>query len=523
MPGSDDDLWATFDATAGPDTLEKPAPKSRNRKNAPRPKRANSDGIIGDVGGPFLLAKLLTPRLEGRYAHVEGLGWLMYDETKWASVKDATVLQEVEPCLDEEARALMDDGWKFNDVVDAVRAMSSPSASNHALKLCSGAPGISREAKEFDAPPAEGKPYLVPCANGVTAELHRDGSVKFRPTRPADRNTRVAAAYDPEATAPRTLEAFARYQPDESVRQYILSMNAQGLAGVGPHKFTVHVGGSQDTDASGAPRGGNGKSTIMTATAWAAGEYAVSLPVEVLLKRRGAGTNREAYRSELAQLRGARLVFTSEPPAGSRLDAEFVNYLTGGEPITAREVREKKIEFRLKAYFSMTANARPNWEANGGMERRYVEISWAYQIPEDEMRESFMDELASESSGFLNVILAHWTGDGVVEVPASIKAMTTDGKAKASLAGPFRNEVVVPAEGCNVSSSLMYEAYRAWSKSQGLQPVSLTKFGTELARVGVSKKHTSHGNVWTDVAIDEDFRSTMEGAGRAIGGGYAPF
>lgn len=461
----------------------------------------------GATFGPIKLADMLIPRLQGRYRYCADLGWLAWTGAKWETGSGAEdlVLQEVVATVKAYAHRIIEDKGLSREATSELSHFSAGSCQTHAMKIARGAVGIRTRLDVLDAQPALDQPYRLHCANGVTIELHRNGSKAFRPTTPEDLNTKVACVYDPNARASQTGTAFAKYQPDHEVRRYMLQMWAKGLSGQGSSTFTAHVGGNKK-DRDDQPRGGNGKSTMMTAVAWVAGEYAATLPVEVILKTRAGANNREVYRSELAELRGARIVNTAEPPAMAKLATNLVNDLTGGSDITARRMRQDSMKFTPRILLSMAANHRPAWDEDGGMERRYVEIEWRYEIPTEEMRESFMDELRVETSGMLNAILDHWQGDVQIEPPAVVVAMTEAGKNAASPIYQFTREALTSTPGETVSGALMYDVYCEWARQSNERPVSSTKFGIEMGRLGVARQKSRSANLYLDLAIEEEYR-----------------
>jgi P4 family phage/plasmid primase-like protien len=100
--------------------------------------------------------------------------------------------------------------------------------------------------------------------------------------------------------------------------------------------------------------GANGKTTLIDALHDLLGPYAVHAPPELLLMRRG-----EHHPTELALLYGARLVTASESGEDRRLAEALVKSLTGGDPITARRMREDFWEFPPQFTLWAATNYKP--------------------------------------------------------------------------------------------------------------------------------------------------------------------
>ena len=81
--------------------------------------------------------------------------------------------------------------------------------------------------------------------------------------------------------------------------------------------------------------GANGKSTFINILLELFGDYAVKATSDLLMMKRG-----EAHPTERTRLFGARLAATVETESNQRLAEAFIKELTGGDPITARRMRE---------------------------------------------------------------------------------------------------------------------------------------------------------------------------------------
>lgn len=467
-----------------------------------RPGR-QSAATTGDTFGAIKLADLVIPRLKDRFRYAPEMGWLAYSGAKWETEADDLVLREVVGTVKDYALRTIDERGLTQEACKELGLFSSGTCQTHAIRIARSADGIRTRLDRFDAEPVHGQPYRLHCANGITIEMHPEGGVTPRPTTPDDLNTKVACAYDPDAKAPKTSKAFKQYQPSDDIRRYMLQMWAKGLSGQGSNTFTAHIGGEKDSGVN--RKGGNGKSTMMTAAGWVAGEYHATLPIEVILKTR-RGTAREVFRSELADLRGARLVTAAEPEEGSTLAAGVIKDLTGGAPITGRRMRCDAMTFVPRMLLSFSSNNRPRWSADGGMERRYVEIAWLYEVPAEEQRESFMEELREESPGFLNAILKHWTGAGRVQPPPIIAQMTDAGAKSASPVYRFTVEALTRDDGATITAMSAFEAYGEWARQNEMRPVSSTKFGLEMARLGFERRKTRAANVYVDHRVEETYQ-----------------
>ena len=133
--------------------------------------------------------------------------------------------------------------------------------------------------------------------------------------------------------------------------------------------------------------GANGKTVFINTIAGMMGDYAVTAAMEMFLASHG-----ERHPTELAMLRGARLVVASETEDGRRWSEAKIKALTGGDKIAARFMRQDFFEFTPQFKLMIAGNHKPSL--------RSVDEAHAFQ----ELREQI--ELLLRVFGlFQNVVL----------------------------------------------------------------------------------------------------------------------
>ena len=81
--------------------------------------------------------------------------------------------------------------------------------------------------------------------------------------------------------------------------------------------------------------GANGKSVFVNTLAGMMGDYAVTAPMDTFVESRN-----ERHPTEIAMLRGARLVTASETQSGRNWNEALIKVLTGGDRVRARFMRQ---------------------------------------------------------------------------------------------------------------------------------------------------------------------------------------
>lgn len=185
--------------------------------------------------------------------------------------------------------------------------------------------------------------------------------------------TKIAPVrFDPDAECPRFDAFFARVQPGEDMRRFLLRWFALGLTGMTEQALTYLYG-----------MGANGKSVLVDLMARIAGDYAAMVKIESLTgtNRRGGGD----ATPDLMPLVGARMVRSSEPDEGVRWQEGLIKELTGGEPFLARGLNKDFIEVRPCFSLSIGGNHKPDIRGtDDGIWRRLLLVDFTETIPKAE-------------------------------------------------------------------------------------------------------------------------------------------
>ncbi len=111
--------------------------------------------------------------------------------------------------------------------------------------------------------------------------------------------------------------------------------------------------------------GANGKSVFINTIAGMMGDYAMAAPVETFMAARG-----ERHPTELAALRGARLVVAHETDLGRHWNESRIKQLTGGDMIAARFMRQDFFTFKPTFKICIVGNharASARWTRRSGV------------------------------------------------------------------------------------------------------------------------------------------------------------
>lgn len=363
---------------------------------------------------------------------------------------------------------------------DSFAKFASSCANSARLK------NMIEEALPFLQQPLDGwnaQPHLFNTPNGTLDLSALD--VKLLPHRREHHITCIAGiAYDPDAECPTFRKTIDKCLPDKPVRDFVQRYFGASLVdSSGDQGMVIHHGG-----------GANGKSTITDAIAHAMGSYAVTTDVGVLLHSDAKASSAGPQPSLIKLANGARLVRAAEPELGMRLSESLIKQLTGGEPMEARDMFEKPIEFIPRFKISVSCNARPPIRGGDhGIWRRLMLVPWHVQIAADARDADLPEKLRAEAAGILNWLLAGWADwherSGLAP-PAEVLAATEEYRQDSDPVGRFLAEWCERDEGERVEANELHQAFDAWCTREQMKVLPLSLFGRRLTDRGIEKWET---------------------------------
>lgn len=226
--------------------------------------------------------------------------------------------------------------------------------------------------------------------------------------------------------------------------------------------------------------GRNGKSTFLEVVRKIMGDYATNIQPESIMVKASTST----ANSDIARLKGARLVTSVEPNEGMRLNEGLLKQLTGDDMITARKLYGDEFEFRPEFKLWMATNHKPTIRGTDlGIWRRIHIIPFSVTIPECAVDKNLSQKLMQE----LPDILA-WIADGY-------KLWKSEGlrmpKVIADAVEEYRNEMdVISAflasdyvvQGGEVKAQALYAVYCQWCSESNEYKMPSRKFGLEMTK-----------------------------------------
>jgi putative DNA primase/helicase len=340
-----------------------------------------------------------------RYAPEVGR-WYVWDGARWepdAMFKaEAMVNRELVAHADRVARmgSTPEEKKKYYRIAEAFLSSARASAVR---KVMESNPALAIQVASFDS-----DPWLINTPGGII-DL-REGKLK-----PADsaalmsKTTSVSPEFDRDC--PRWIQFLNETTgDDQEFIDYLQRYAGYCLTGLTNEQMLMYVWGG----------GGNGKSLFLNVLSGIMHTYAIVAPSNVFTQ-----SMTERHSTEVAMMAGMRLVLASEIEYGKKWDQVRIKSLTGGEPISARFMRQDNFVFTPTFKLLIAGNAKPtvtNMDAAMRRRIRLVPFTRTPAVVDTMLGEKLKAEWPAILAWMVRGCVA-WAAKGLGE-PAAVVAST---------------------------------------------------------------------------------------------------
>lgn len=413
--------------------------------------------------------------------------FITFDGRRWHLDRDGEPMRmakDTARSIYEEARDASDTGRQQALSRWAVQSQSA-GRLQAAVDLAKTEPSIPIKPSALDS-----DPMLLGVSNG-TIDL-RTGQLR-KPDRDDLITRATEVAYDPHAAAPRW-NAFLReiMCGDLELVDYLQRAVGYTLTGDTSEQVLFLLFGS----------GANGKSTFLNFLRKILGGYAMTADVRTLMAH-----SQQGPRNDLAAMRGARLVVSSEVEDGSRFAEVLVKLATGGDMISARFLYGEFFEYEPNFKLWIAANHKPVIRGDDyAIWRRIRLIPFALTLSPDKIDRTLDATLTLELPGILRWAVEGclaWQRHGL-DTPVSVQQATVEYRSEMDHLGQFLEDRCEVSAGRTVGATELFDAYRIWAHRQGLEhPWTQTKFATRLRErlPSVTPMRTMHGRGYRGIGL----------------------
>jgi putative DNA primase/helicase len=304
--------------------------------------------------------------------------WLAWDGQRWAADKKLAVVSRSRLLCREVASQCNKSSMK--------KSIASAKTVMAVVTLARADHRLAATVEQWDA-----DPMLINTPDG-TVDL-RTGAL--RPHHREDHLTKMTAV-GPRGDCPLFLKFLDRITKDPEtgaanpeIVAYVNRFFGYCLTGLTNEHVLLFAWGT----------GANGKSTLFSTVSGLMGEYHRAAPMTAFVASKGGS---ERHPTEIAGLRGARLVTATETEKGRRWDEAKLKALTGGDIVSARLMRENFSDFTPTFKLAVAGNHKPTLgSVDEAIRRRLHLLPFAVTMPAKERDRNLTDKLKAEWAGIL--------------------------------------------------------------------------------------------------------------------------
>ncbi len=244
--------------------------------------------------------------------------------------------------------------------------------------------------------------------------------------------------------------------------------------------------------------GANGKSVFISTVTDLLADYAKTAAISTFL-----ATGNEQHPTDLAGLRGARLVTAVETEDGRRWAESKIKALTGGDKIAARFMRQDFFEFTPQFKLLIAGNHKPGLRSvDEAIRRRLHLIPFKITIPAAERDAQLQEKLQSEYPAILRWAVegcAQWQRQGL-NPPAAVLDATAEYLSAEDRIAQWIEEQCNVGRSYSATAGELYRSWKAWCESTGEKPTSQKRFSQNLEDRGFERARTSGSRTFNGIA-----------------------
>jgi putative DNA primase/helicase len=334
---------------------------------------------------------------------------------------------------------------------------------------------LARSYLEIDPMELDRDPLLFNCPNG-TIDL-RTG--KRRDHNREDYLTKMSSVeWDPDASAERFerfLEEIFEGEHWEDLTGFVRRYAGSSLSGLTRDRAFVILYGS----------GKNGKTTLLELLRHVMGDYAQDTPIESLMQKKYEGVG-----NDIAGLRGARFVTSSESDKGTKLAIAKIKKLVGSDTVKARFLFQEFFEFKPELKLWIATNHKPIIdETTPAIWDRVHLLPFEVRFEGEGEDNALLDKLLEEAPGVLVWLVSgflEWQRDGLGP-PKAVQAATDEYRREMDPVGRFLDEQCEVLDGVAVRFSALWERWEEWAQAEEEDIGTPTAMGLRLRQEGFTK------------------------------------
>ncbi|MDE1915011.1 MAG: hypothetical protein KGJ57_05000 [Sphingomonadales bacterium] len=243
--------------------------------------------------------------------------------------------------------------------------------------------------------------------------------------------------------------------------------------------------------------GGNGKSVFLNTLAGIMADYATTAAMETF-----ADSRNDRHSTELAMLQGARLVTASETEQGRGWAEAKVKAITGGDPVTARFMRQDNFTFTPQFKLTIAGNHAPSLRnVDDAMRRRLNILPFTVkpQNPDRDLEAKLKAEWPQILAWMIGGCL-EWQANGL-QRPAKVAGATEEYFADQDLFGQWLDERCERGPTLWERPEPLFRSWCAYAHEAGEDAGTSKDFKATLEKRGIIAKRANGMRSFRTVAL----------------------
>jgi putative DNA primase/helicase len=245
--------------------------------------------------------------------------------------------------------------------------------------------------------------------------------------------------------------------------------------------------------------GGNGKGVFLQTIGNILGDYAASAAMDTFTASHG-----DKHPTDLAKLRGARMVTASETEEGRAWAEARIKELTGNErPISARFMRQDFFEYWPTFKLVFVGNHQPVLRNVDDAARRRFNIIPFVHKPENPDKE-LKDKLRTEYPAILRWMIdgcLDWKRYGLIR-PAVVVEATEEYFTEQDSLGRWIEELCdIGKPAMEARHKALFASWTSWAAANGEQAGTGKAFSKSLQKRGFKQSHDRNGSLFNGIEL----------------------
>jgi putative DNA primase/helicase len=229
--------------------------------------------------------------------------------------------------------------------------------------------------------------------------------------------------------------------------------------------------------------GGNGKTVFLNTLTAILSEYAQTAAMDTF-----TASKYDRHPTDLAMLKGARLVTASETEEGRKWAEAKIKQMTGGDPITARFMRRDYFTYQPEFKLVIIGNHKPCLDnVDDAMRRRLNIIPFTNKpsTPDPDLESKLREEWPAILRWMIEGCL-DWQQNGFLR-PNVVSDATSSYFEDQDLLGQWLNECCEPRANYKESHKTLFGSWTNYAKTAGEEPGSKKAFTEKMVNRGFER------------------------------------